>query len=75
MNIEVRRGVWRHFKGREYLVEGEFPNTETGEVIIPYRQLYAPFGRCSRTKLNFLEHVERPDYNYSGPRFVLVHAF
>jgi len=75
MADEVLRGVWRHFKGKEYLVEGEFPNTETGEVHIAYRQLYAPFKKCSRTKANFLEVVDRPEHNYQGPRFVLVHAF
>jgi len=75
MQEEVRRGIWRHFKGREYLVEGEFPDTETGEVRIPYRQLYAPYDKCSRTKSNFLEHVDRPEFNYKGPRFVLVRAF
>jgi len=72
---EVQRGIWRHFKGKEYLVEGEFPNTETGEVHIAYRQLYAPYEKCSRTKANFLECVDRPEFGYKGPRFVLVCAF
>lgn len=75
MDDEVKRGIWRHFKGREYLVEGEFPDTENGVIHVAYRQLYSPYARCSRTKTNFLEHVDRPDYGYAGPRFVLVSAF
>ncbi len=69
MDDEVKRGVWRHFKGKEYLVEGEFPDTETGEVHIAYRQLYSPFKKCSRAKTNFLEIVDRPDFSYKVRAF------
>jgi hypothetical protein len=75
MNEEVQHGIWRHFKGKEYLVEGEYADSETGAIVIPYRQLYAPYKKLSRPKSNFLEHVDRSDFNYSGPRFVLVRAF
>lgn len=75
MSEEVRRGIWRHFKGKEYLVEGEYADSETGAIVIPYRQLYAPYKKLSRPKTNFLEVVDRPDFAYNGPRFVLVCAF
>ncbi len=75
MDEEVKRGIWRHFKGKEYLVEGEFPNTEDGVVHVAYRQLYPPYKKCSRTRTNFLEMVDRPEFGYKGPRFILVHAF
>jgi len=72
---KIQPGIWRHFKGKEYLVEGEYPDTESSIPHVAYRQLYAPYERCSRTKENFLEHVDRPEQAYTGPRFVLIKAF
>lgn len=46
--------------------------TETGEKVVSYVQLYGNFLRCARSPENFTEHVVRPDWNYEGPRFVLV---
>ena len=36
----VVHGVYRHFKGRLYYVEGTAIHSETGETYVVYRQLY-----------------------------------
>lgn len=68
-------GIYRHFKGNQYLVLGEFEHTETGVVYIAYKALYGTFKSSARNKDNFLEEVDRPDFNYRGPRFVLLSTF
>ncbi len=79
-NVVVQPGVYRHFKfGNLYQVFGVVPDAselKPGELPRPplvfYQQRYAPYAFLYRTLTNFREHVERPDYNYSGPRFTFV---
>ena len=67
-------GIWRHFKGGKYYVFGVSANTETGERVAVYMPLYGEHAGklMHRTLENFIEMVERPDFNYKGPRFTLV---
>lgn len=71
----VQPGIYEHFKGKSYLVLGEFEDTETGQINIAYKALYGNYKRSSRSKENFTEHVDRPDFNYKGPRFFFVQPF
>ena len=72
--IRVPPGIYTHFKGREYNVHGEFIHALTGELFVCYWGMYEPYARCARLTSMFLEEVDRPDFDYKGPRFVLKHA-
>jgi len=55
-------GVYRHFKGRCYLVEDVARHSETGEEYVVYRQLYGQGQLWIRPKAMFLEPVDREKY-------------
>ena len=55
-------GVYRHFKGRCYLVEDVALHSETGEEYVVYRQLYGEGKLWIRPKSMFLEPVDRVKY-------------
>ena len=55
-------GVYRHFKGRCYLVEDVALHSETGEEYVVYRQLYGEGKLWIRPKTMFLEPVDRVKY-------------
>lgn len=40
MTIQTQAGVWRHYKGRDYLVLGTARHSETGEIVVVYVPLY-----------------------------------
>jgi hypothetical protein len=71
MPPQIVPGLYRHFKGGLYLVLGEFIHTETGEELVAYKALYGNFQSSARPKAMFLDEVDRPDFNYKGPRFIL----
>lgn len=37
---EIRSGVWRHYSGKLYLVDGVGRHTENGELLVSYIPLY-----------------------------------
>lgn len=67
-------GVYRHFKGRCYLVEDVALHSETGEEYVVYRQLYGEGRLWIRPKAMFLEPVDRVKHPDSPQeyRFELV---
>ena len=67
----VRPGIYQHFKGGKYLVFFVSMGTEDNEKIVVYTPLYGAYaGKIRhRTLKNFTEEVNRPDFNYQGPRF------
>lgn len=69
-------GVYKHFKGNTYHVLGVAIHAHTGELFAQYIPQYGPFGGqlAHRPLAMFLEHVDRPSENYSGPRFALVES-
>jgi len=68
----VPRGVYRHFKGKEYLVVGVAVHSETREEFVVYRPLYDTYELTVRPKTMFTEDIERE--GYCGPRFLLMQA-
>lgn len=36
----IKKGIYKHFKGKLYKVLGEGLNTETGEIFVVYTPLY-----------------------------------
>ncbi len=64
MNELVIHGIYRHYKGDLYIVEGTARHTETGEELVIYRGLYKSDGvhgqdfLCARPKEMFLSEIE-----------------
>ena len=57
--MEIRRGVYRHFKGNEYEVLGVARHSETGEEMVVYRALYGEHGVWVRPACMWFEPVCR----------------
>lgn len=55
-------GVYRHFKGSRYYVEGVARDSETGEEMVVYRALYGERGLWVRPLSAFLSEVDRKKY-------------
>lgn len=73
----VRNGIYRHYKGKEYLVEGvacaagyEHLPAYAQEWSVIYRPLYGDYGLRTRPYAEFTEIVNRDGHD--GPRFVFV---
>ncbi len=55
-------GVYRHFKGKRYFVEGTATDSETGKTLVLYRQLYGERSLWARPLDMFLSPVDREKY-------------
>lgn len=67
INMEEERkikihGVYRHFKGKFYIVEDIAFHSETKEEYVVYRQLYGDNTLWVREKGMFLSEVDRIKY-------------
>lgn len=58
----IVHGVYRHFKGNFYYVEGVARHSETGEEYVIYRQLYGERMLWVRPLSMFLSEVDRDKY-------------
>lgn len=67
---ELRRGRYRHYKGRDYEVLGMVRHSETEEELVLYRTLYGDFSLWVRPKAMFLETVSVA--GKAQPRFAFV---
>ena len=56
--VEIKPGVYRHFKGAEYEVIRVARHTETEEWLVIYRQLYGDGSYWARPLTMFVEPVE-----------------
>lgn len=52
---KLKPGIYRHFKGKQYLVIGEAAHSENLESMVVYRALYGDFGLWVRPKTMFCE--------------------
>ena len=55
-------GVYRHFKGKKYYVEGTAIHSETGETYVIYRQMYGEHALYIRPLGMFLSETDREKY-------------
>ena len=68
--MELKKGKYRHFKGKEYELLGVASHSEPLEPMVVYRALYGEGGLWVRPAAKWAEHNDRE--NYHGPRFVFV---
>ena len=65
--MELKPGLYRHFKGNLYRLLYVAKHSETLEEMVVYQALYGEQGIWVRPAAMWSEHVERD--GYSGPRF------
>ena len=68
--MEIKPGIYRHFKGNRYRVIGMAKHSETLEEMVVYQALYGEHGIWVRPAAMWNEEVNR--YGYHGPRFVFI---
>jgi hypothetical protein len=71
--MEAPNGIYYHFKHPEHLytVLGIALHTETEEKMVVY-QRNTDQELFVRPLDMFLEEVDKPEFNYKGPRFIYV---
>lgn len=72
IDMEIKKGIYKHFKGNEYEVIDVALHSETQEEYVVYRALYGERKLWVRPISMFLEEVDKPEIPYKGPRFVYV---
>ena len=65
--MELKPGLYRHFKGNLYKLLYVAKHSETLEPMVVYQALYGEQGIWVRPAAMWSEHVERD--GYCGPRF------
>lgn len=68
--MELKPGIYRHFKGKLYRLLYVAKHSETMEDMVVYQALYGERGIWVRPAAMWSEHVDREDYH--GPRFYPV---
>ena len=70
--MEIKPGIYEHYKGKRYKVIGVALQTESEEKLVVYEALYGEGGLFARPLEMFLEDVEIGGKKV--PRFKLVNA-
>ena len=68
--MELKKGKYRHFKGKEYELVDIATHSETLEPMVVYRALYGEQGLWVRPASMWSEIVEKDGYH--GPRFQYI---
>ena len=68
--MELKPGLYRHFKGNLYRLLYVAKHSETLEPMVVYQALYGAMGIWVRPASMWNEWVDRDDYH--GPRFYSV---
>ena len=68
--MDLKPGIYRHFKGNHYRLLFVAKHSETLEPMVCYQALYGEQGYWVRPASMWTETVERD--GYCGPRFRLV---
>ena len=62
MNIILPRRVYRHFKGKYYMVHMIAEHTETGEKMVIYQAMYGDYKMYARPFEMFTSKVDKEKY-------------
>ena len=65
--MELKPGLYRHFKGNLYRLLYVAKHSETLELMVVYQALYGEMGIWVRPASMWKEWVDRDDYH--GPRY------
>ena len=68
--MELKPGIYRHFKGNLYRLIGVASHSETLEPMVVYQALYGEQGLWVRPAAMWTETVNKD--GYSGPRFTYI---
>lgn len=68
--MELQKGIYRHFKGKEYELIDIALHSETLEPMVVYRALYGEKGLWVRPASMWTEEINRDGYH--GPRFTYL---
>lgn len=68
--MEIKKGIYRHFKGNKYEVVGIARNSETLENMVVYRALYGDGELWVRPASMWNEKVERDGKAYTRFEFI-----
>ena len=68
--MELKPGLYRHFKGNLYRLLYVAKHSETLEPMVVYQALYGDMGIWVRPASMWNEHIDRD--GYCGPRFYMV---
>ncbi len=68
--MDIKPGVYRHFKGNMYRVVAMARHSETMEEMVVYQALYGEMGLWVRPRSMFLETVERDGKVFQRFEFV-----
>jgi len=68
--MELKPGVYRHYKGNLYQLLGVAAHSETLEPMVVYRALYGEKGLWVRPASMWSEPVTKD--GYCGPRFIYI---
>lgn len=69
--MSIQPGIYRHYKGKDYLVLGTAHHSETREPLVVYRCLYGDYSLWVRPLAMFTENVMIN--GVEQPRFAFVH--
>lgn len=78
--MELRLGVYRHYKGNHYQVMSFARHSETLEVLVVYQALYGNFEMWVRPLKMFVENIifdakEIPRFEFIYESFSKTHDF
>ena len=68
--MDIKPGIYQHFKGNRYEVIGIAHHSETMEPMVVYRALYGDHSLWVRPAAMWTEHVDKGAYH--GPRFAYI---
>ncbi|WP_417662683.1 DUF1653 domain-containing protein [Pseudomonas sp.] len=70
--MQIKPGLYRHYKGPEYRVFGVAQHSETEQQVVVYQALYGDYGLWVRPLEMFCERVDVD--GESVPRFALIES-
>lgn len=59
---KIVKGIYKHFKGKEYIVLDLAEHTETREILVVYKALYGEYRTFVRPIDMFLSEVDKEKY-------------